>query len=147
MSLEKTFDKILKLFHIKLNEKSKKLLLQMFKFLVVGGLAFVIDYLTLIICKEVFHINVLISAAIAFTVSVVVNYILSVKWVFDVGKNKSENRNFIIFIIFSVIGLGLTELIMWFGVDIIKISYLIVKIMATAIVMIFNFVTRKLFLE
>ncbi|MBO5530377.1 MAG: GtrA family protein [Bacilli bacterium] len=119
----------------------------MFKFLLVGGLAFVIDYVTLIICKEVFNIPVLISAAIAFTVSVVVNYILSVKWVFDVDKSKSEKKNFIIFIVFSIIGLGLTELIMWFGVDIVKISYLIVKIIATAIVMVFNFVTRKLFLE
>ena len=147
MKLEKLFDKICKILHLNFKEKTKKLLLQMFKFLVVGGLAFVIDYVTLIICKEVFKMNVLVSAAIAFTVSVIFNYILSVKWVFDVDKNKSEKKNFITFIIFSVIGLGLTELIMWFGVDILKISYLIVKIIATAIVMVFNFVTRKLFLE
>ncbi|MBO6195688.1 MAG: GtrA family protein [Bacilli bacterium] len=147
MKLEKLFDKLCKILHLNFKDKTKNLLLQMFKFLLVGGLAFVIDYVTLIICKEVFHINVLISAAIAFIVSVIVNYILSVKWVFDVDKNKSEKKNFIIFIVFSVIGLGLTELIMWFGVDILKISYLIVKIIATAIVMVFNFITRKLFLE
>ena len=141
------FDKICKIFHLKFKDKTKKLFLQMFKFLLVGGLAFVIDYVTLIICKEVFNIPVLISAAIAFTVSVVVNYILSVKWLFYVYKSKSEKKNFIIFIVFIIIGLGLTELIMWFGVDIVKISYLIVKIIATAIVMVFNFVTRKLFLE
>lgn len=147
MKLEKLFDKLCKILHLNFKDKTKNLLLQMFKFLLVGGLAFVIDYVTLIICKEVFHINVLISAAIAFTVSVIINYILSVKWVFDVDKNKSKEKNFITFIIFSIIGLGLTELIMWFGVDILKISYLIVKIIATAIVMVFNFVTRKLFLE
>ena len=147
MKLEKLFDKLCKILHLNFKDKTKNLLLQMFKFLLVGGLAFVIDYVTLIICKEVFHINVLISAAIAFIVSVIVNYILSVKWVFDVDKNKSEKKNFIIFIVFSVIGLGLTELIMWFGVDILKISYLIVKIIATAIVMVFNFITRKIFLE
>ena len=127
--------------------KNNKLLSQIFRFLLVGGLAFVIDYLTLIFCKEVLNIHVLISAAIAFTVSVIANYILSVKWVFDVDKEKSKKKNFVIFIIFSIIGLGLTELIMWFGVDIVKISYLIVKIVATAIVMVFNFITRKLFLE
>lgn len=147
MKLEKLFDKLCKILHLNFKDKTKNLLLQMFKFLLVGGLAFVIDYVTLIICKEVFNIPVLISAAIAFTVSVVFNYILSVKWVFDVDKNKSEKKNFIIFIVFSIIGLALTELIMWFGVDIVKISYLIVKIIATAIVMVFNFVTRKLFLE
>ncbi len=127
--------------------KNNKLFNQILKFGVVGGIAFVIDYITLIVCKEIFNINVLLSAAIAFTVSVIFNYILSIKWVFDVNKDKNSKKNFIIFIIFSIIGLGLTELIMWFGTDIIKINYLIVKIIATGIVMIFNFITRKIFLE
>ena len=120
---------------------------QILKFGVVGGLAFVIDYLTLIICKEFFGLNVLLSAAIAFTVSVVINYILSIKWVFDVDKNKNKQKNFLIFIIFSIIGLILTELIMWVGTDVFKINYLVIKIIATAIVMVFNFITRKIFLE
>ena len=145
--LGKIFNKCLKLFHIRVSEKTEKLLLQIFKFGIVGVIAFLIDYVTLIICKEVFHLNTLLAAAIAFTVSVIVNYVLSVKWVFDVNKKNSGNRNFIIFIIFSLMGLGLTELIMWFGEDILKISYLIVKIVATIIVMIFNFITRKIFLE
>jgi putative flippase GtrA len=127
--------------------KNNKLFNQILKFGVVGGIAFVIDYVTLIVCKEIFNINVLLSAAIAFTVSVIFNYILSIKWVFDVNKEKDSRKNFIIFIVFSIIGLGLTELIMWFGTDVIKINYLIVKIIATAIVMVFNFITRKIFLE
>ena len=141
--MEKIINKLCDILHI----KNKELFIQIFRFLVVGGLAFVIDYVTLIICKEVFNIPVLISSAIAFTISVIANYILSIKWVFNVDKNKSKEKNFILFIIFSIIGLLLTELIMWFGTDIIKISYLIVKIVATAIVMVFNFVTRKMFLE
>ena len=127
--------------------KNNKLFNQILKFGVVGGITFVIDYVTLIVCKELFGLSVLLSAAIAFTVSVIFNYILSIKWVFDVDKDKSAKKNFVLFIVFSVIGLGLTELIMWFGTDIVKINYLIVKIVATAIVMVFNFITRKLFLE
>jgi len=145
--LEKIFKKCLKIFRINLKDDTEKLLLQIFKFAIVGGIAFVIDYVTLIICKEVFHLNTLLSAAIAFTVSVIINYILSVKWVFDVSDKHSGKRNFIIFIVFSVMGLGLTELIMWIGEDLLHISYLIVKIVATIIVMIFNFITRKIFLE
>ena len=141
--MEKIINKLCDILHI----KNKELFIQIFRFLIVGGLAFVIDYVTLIICKEVFNIPVLISSAIAFTISVIANYILSIKWVFNVDKNESKEKNFILFIIFSIIGLLLTELIMWFGTDIIKISYLIVKIVATAIVMVFNFVTRKMFLE
>ena len=127
--------------------KENKLFGQILKFGLVGGIAFVIDYLTLAFCHEILKIDVLISAGIAFAISVIFNYILSVKWVFDVDKDKSKKKNFIIFIIFSIIGLGLTELIMWLGYDVLKIHYLIVKIFATAIVMVFNFITRKIFLE
>ena len=101
----------------------------------------------MIICKEVFHLNTLLSAAIAFTISVIYNYIASVKWVFDVNKEKNEKTNFIIFIVLSIVGLIITEIIMWLGSDVMGISYLIVKIVATAIVMVFNFITRKMFLE
>ncbi len=127
--------------------KNNKLLMQIIRFGIVGGTAFVIDYLILIFCKEILHFDVLLSAFFGFSISVIYNYIISVTWVFDVNKENSKKRNFILFIIFSVIGLGLTELIMWFGTEILSISYLIVKIIATAIVMIFNFITRKLFLE
>lgn len=145
--LEIIFNKSLDILKIKLNNKKRKLLLQIFKFLFVGGLAFLIDYISLIICKEVFNLSTLLASAIAFTISVIVNYILSVTWVFEVDETKSKKQNFIIFIIFSIIGLILTEIIMYIGSDVLKISYLIVKIVATAIVMVFNFVTRKIFLE
>ena len=139
--------KTLKLFHIKVSSKTENLFIQIFKFGVVGGIAFLIDYAVLFCCKEFLNLSVLLSAAIAFTVSVIYNYIASIKWVFDVNKEKDEKKNFILFIVFSIIGLILTEIIMWFGTDIININYLIVKIIATAIVMVFNFITRKMFLE
>ena len=126
---------------------NNKLFVQIFRFGIVGGLAFIVDYVILIICKELFELSVLLSAAIAFSVSVIFNYILSIKWVFDVDKEKSAKKNFMIFIVLSIIGLGLTELIMDIGSNKLKINYLLVKIIATAIVMVFNFITRKIFLE
>lgn len=127
--------------------KNNKLFLQIFKFGFVGGLAFLIDYGVLIFCKEVLGFNVLLSAALGFSISVVFNYIASVKWVFDVDQAKSKSKNFILFIIFSIIGLLLTELIMYIGTDKLSFNYMIVKIIATAVVMVFNFITRKIFLE
>ena len=129
------------------NLKNNKLFVQIFKFGFVGGLAFLIDYGVLIFCKEVLNLDVLVSAALGFCVSVLFNYIASVKWVFDVNQENSKGKNFILFIVFSVIGLLLTELIMHIGTNILLFNYMIVKIIATAIVMVFNFVTRKMFLE
>ncbi len=125
----------------------KKLFEQIIKFGIVGGLAFLIDYGIMVLCKEVFKFDVLVAAGFGFTVSVIFNYIASVKWVFNVNENNSKSKQFITFIIFSIIGLIITEIIMYIGTDIIKISYLIVKVGATLIVMVFNFITRKLFLE
>lgn len=120
---------------------------QLLKFGVVGGIAFIIDYLVLFTCTEFLGIYYLISSLISFSVSTVFNYIASIQWVFDVNQEKSQRKNFVLFIVFSVIGLGLNQLIMWFGVDILHIYYMLVKIGATAIVMVFNFITRKIFLE
>lgn len=124
-----------------------KLINQILKFGVVGGIAFVIDYSVLFICTEFLGVYYLFSSLISFSVSTIFNYIASIKWVFNVNHEKSQSKNFVLFIFFSVIGLGINQLIMWFGVDQLNLYYMIVKIGATAIVMIFNFVTRKLFLE
>ncbi len=125
----------------------KKLLAQIIKFGFTGVLCFVIDYCLLLFFTELLSINYLISSALSFSISVIVNYILSVKFVFSVDKQASKGRNFILFIVFSVIGLGLNQLLMWLGVDILNQDYRFIKIAATAVVMCYNFITRKLFLE
>ena len=52
---------------------------QIIRFAFVGGGAFVIDYGVMIFLTEVGGLNYLISSAISFTVSVIFNYIMSVK--------------------------------------------------------------------
>lgn len=125
----------------------KKLIKQILKFGIVGGTAFIIDYALLYICTEYLGIYYFISSIISFSVSTIFNYIASIYWVFDVNKEKSQSRNFVLFVGLSIVGLGINQLIMWFGVEQLHIYYMIVKIGATAIVMVFNFITRKLFLE
>ena len=125
----------------------KKLINQILRFGVVGVIAFLIDYGLLYIFTEWCGIYYLVSSVMSFTISVIFNYIASIFWVFDVNKKHSKTRNFILFIIFSVIGLGLNQLIMWVGVEVFYFYYMWVKIGATAIVMVWNFITRKKFLE
>ncbi len=125
----------------------KKLIAQFMKFGVVGVIAFVIDYGLLALLTEVFSVNYLVSATISFTVSVIFNYIASMRYVFTHKEDMSRRREFVIFVILSVIGLLINNLCMWAGVELAGIHYLITKIVATAIVMVWNFVTRKIFLD
>lgn len=122
-----------------------KLLKQLIKFGFVGGTAFFIDTGVLLLLSTL-GINYLIANIFSFTVSVIYNYILSMKFVFDVKENNGT-KSFIIFIILSIIGLIINELIMKICVDKLLISLLISKIIATIIVMIYNFITRKILLE
>mgnify|MGYP002519589731 FL=1 len=52
-----------------------------------------------------------------------------------------------VFILLSIVGLGINELIMWIMDKEFGIYYMISKIVATIVVMCYNFITRKLFLE
>lgn len=127
-------------------KKHKKLVDQILKFGVVGGLAFLIDYGLLYFLTEYLHIYYLISSVISFTVSLIFNYILSIKWVFDVTK-KQTYKEVIIFVVLSVMGLGINQLVMYIGSDLLHIHYMFTKLVATAIVMVWNFITRKIFIE
>ena len=125
----------------------KKLIAQIMKFGVVGVIAFIIDYGLLVFLTEVFNINYLISATVSFTVSVIFNYLASMRFVFKHKEEMPKTLEFVIFVVLSVVGLGINDLLMWIGTDCAGISYLITKLGATFIVMVWNFVTRKIFLE
>ena len=66
-----------------------KLLNQILRFGVVGVIATLIDYGLFLLLTEVCRLHYLMANPIAFLVSVVCNYILSVTFVFDVDKRRS----------------------------------------------------------
>jgi len=124
----------------------KKLILQIIKFGFVGVIAAIIDVGLLVILNEKIHIDVLVASAISFLVSVTVNYILSMSFVFK-GKQENKLKEFVVFVCLSIGGLCINQIIMWFGINLMSFFYLWVKIFAMIFVMVYNFVSRKIFLE
>ena len=122
----------------------KKLFGQIVKFGAVGFLCFFIDYFIMVALTEMVGITSFISSACSYTISTVVNYILSIT-----------------FVVLSLIGLGINQLLMWAGTGWLeglmdqssllaaysRYAYMVVKIFATAVVMVYNFITRKIFIE
>ena len=125
----------------------KKLIAQFMKFGIVGVIAFIIDYGVMIFLTEVFGAPYLISTTISFVVSVIFNYFASMRFVFKRKDDMSRRREFIIFVVLSVCGLAINDVLMWLMVDSLFIDYRISKIVVTVVVAVWNFVTRKIFLE
>lgn len=124
----------------------KKLIIQLIKFGIVGVIATLIDLAVLMVLKEFMKVDVLAASAVAFSVSVIANYILSMLFVFK-SRGNSKVKEFLVFVILSIGGLLLNQFIMWIGTEIMTAYYLWVKAFALVFVPIYNFVTRKIFLE
>lgn len=138
----------------------KTLIEQILKFGVVGFLCFLIDFGITVGLANIFGVHYLISKFLGFVISAVVNYLLSIKFVFTQKKEMNKNKEFIGFIVLSAIGLLINEIVMFVCIDVIykHTAFLqemisdewmvsISSIIATGIVMVYNFISRKIFLE
>jgi putative flippase GtrA len=129
-----------------LKDQTNKTRIQLFRYLFVGGAAFIIDFLSLYILTDFFGIYYLISAAIAFILGLFVNYFLSISWVFNKRKLNNRTFEFGIFALIGIVGLGLNEVFIWFFTQELQIYYLLSKIFATVIILFWNFFVRKFLL-
>lgn len=125
----------------------RRLVEQFLKFGVVGVIAFIIDFGLLWILTEFAHMDPVLSAAISFMVSLIFNYLASMRYVFSHRTDISRRQEFLIFCVLSAVGLAINELIMWAGVSYTPINYLVIKVFATALVTIWNFFSRKRWLD
>ncbi len=139
--------KILSLFKIKVTKEKEDLLIQIINFLIVGGIATLIDWLLYFILYNYVKLSPLLANIISYTISTLYSYVVSVKFVFNVNKGNSKKKNFIIFVTLSVIGLLLSEGLIYLMVNVFNLHKMLAKIISTAIVMFFNFVSKKYFLE
>ena len=140
-------------------EQKKSRAAEVIRFALTGGVCFLVELAVLVLLKGRFGVDTLIATPIAFLISVILNYLLCVIWVFRGAKNRGAGAK-AGFLITSLIGLGLNELILYVCVDLIygnwtqlqalmhpRAAELLAKIGATGIVMVYNFVTRKIFME
>lgn len=128
-------------------KRVKKLFVQFCKFGLVGTLCFGIDYGLMVFLTEIAGMEYFVSSAVSFVVSVAVNYILSMHYVFAGREGRKKMTEMVIFVALSVVGLVLNQMIMWIAVDFFHIFYAVAKIFATLMVTIYNFISRKMFLE
>lgn len=128
------------------------LISEFLRYVVVGGIAFIADSGVLALFKEFIltggsSIELFFCTAFGFVAGLIINYVLSLVFVFRKGENKGNARSvsgFIVFTIVGLIGLGLTELGMYVGVFVFQWHYIITKIIVAGLVTVWNYVGRKL---
>lgn len=120
---------------------------QLLKFGVVGAAATLIDFAVMIVLTELAGLDPVISAGISFTVSVVFNYLASMRFVFTRREDLGRAAEAAIFVALSLAGLAINEVLMWLGVTMLRLNYVLVKVAATCVVMLWNFLSRKRWLD
>lgn len=141
--MKEFFDAVIRLdFKALFKEKTTNSFIQFFRYIFVGGFAFVADAATLWVCEKFMHY--MPAAAIAFIVGLAVNYALSVLFVFSESeKVKNKAKEFIVYAVIGIIGLAPTEAIMYLLTDVCNFYFMLSKIVAAAVVLVWNFVARK----
>lgn len=128
---------------------NRALIRQYARFAAVGITSLMVDYVFMVFLTEntAFGLDYFKASAFSYTLSVFVNYFLSMRYVFtgreDMGKVKEAS----IFFVLSLIGLLLNQVIMWIAVDLLQIYYVAAKLLSTLLVTNYNFISRKKFFE
>ncbi|MFC1686328.1 GtrA family protein [Patescibacteria group bacterium] len=120
----------------------KQDLKQFLKFCVVGTVGTAIDFGILYILVEYSNTWYLLAATISFVVAVINNYIFNKIWTFE-DRDSSFVKQFAQFLVVSVVGLGLNILILYVLVEFAGMWYILAKVLATGVVLIWNFFANK----
>ena len=123
--------------------KTSSTKIQFIRYVFVGGTAFLFDFFILFILTEELKYHYLVSAAISFIIATVINYLLSIFWVFNSRNVNNKNIEFIVFAVIGVFGLLFNELIMWFFSGVLGIYYIQSKLIAVGVIFFWNFFLRK----
>ncbi len=113
------------------------------KYSLVGIIGTAIDVCTLYLFVEYFKIHVLVATAMSFIIAVVNNFVLNKYWTFQ-NRDSNIRKQFIKFMIVSIVGISLTELFMVFFVYIAGLWYIISKLFTSLLVLCWNFLANKL---
>ena len=125
----------------------KKILKQFCRFSVVGVVAFLIDYGLLFTFTDTLHMHYLLSSMLSFSVATVFNYVYSTKYVFECKEEQSKAGQFTVFLLLSACGLVLNSILMKTLVENMELHYMFAKLFSAVLVSVWNFASRKIFLE
>ena len=116
------------------------------RYFAASAVALLVDAGILALLTSYAGVPYLISGAISFVFGIVVNYLLSIRWVFERRTFGDARVEFALFFLIGIVGLFINELVLWFLTSHFGIYYLFSKGISVIIVFLWNFFARKFFL-
>ena len=118
-----------------------------FKYFFVALMALVVDFSVMFFLARVIETRPIYAIAAGFLSGAVINYLLSVLWVFNDRKYRNSKRfEFFLFLAIGFIGLGITELVCHVFFKVLQQPLELAKSIAAGTTFFFNYCTRKLIL-
>ncbi len=117
---------------------------RLFKFLVSGGTAAVVEYSVFLLLLDVLHVHILAANLISFFCGLVTSFVLNRKWVFK--SDNSIRSDFLRYFILAVINSSLSSLIIAFLVSGIGIIPYVAKLIVMITIAIWNYVIFSKFI-
>ena len=118
--------------------KDNKKLLQLIRFVATGFLGLIIDFSITWLFKDYFHINKYLANGLGFSFAVVNNYGINKIWTFK-DKEKAIAKQFLKFLLISIIGLFLNTLFLYIILQKMNLSFYISKFLVVILVFIWNY--------
>ena len=117
------------------------------KYLVSGIAAVIADFSVLLIATEYFGVHYLISNICGYMSGLLVAYTLNIRWVFKYRKYRDTTwTEMSLFMIIVLIGLAISEAIIFVLVEEADIQYTLAKLISIALIFLFNFWAKKRYL-
>ncbi|WP_416182422.1 GtrA family protein [Acidaminococcus timonensis] len=112
-------------------------------YLIIGGTAALFEWSLVYLFNLRWGWNYLVATAAAYLCSTVCHYIATNIWVFTSGVRYSRKKEFSLVLVVSILGLLLNVLLMRIFVGGMGLPVMVSKIIASALVTIWNYFSRK----
>jgi putative flippase GtrA len=124
-------------------DRLTKLIKNLFHYGIVGGIAALAEWSSFYIFNEVMGINHMLSTCFSFFIGTATNFLLASKFVFKTSKFNKAGELSLVYLV-SVVGLLFNLGLMKLFVDVMGLKPpLLSKIIATGIVFLWNFLSRR----
>jgi putative flippase GtrA len=115
------------------------------RYFFVGAVAATVDIGLFALLVHGFSVHYLVAGALTFVLATGVNYVLSVRHVFESGARFRRRHEVALVFVVSAVGLAVNQLVLYLGVSSFGLPPVVAKVLATGMVFFWNYGARAHF--